>query len=146
MKIEFNYRKKTYHEDLDESAVQNYLAFEKINISQAFSRSLEKIKYKSFYINRSITNNRINHNLTNLPKELLQILKMNNEPLIEFDLKCSQPLILANLIHNTISNQQHVCSDQHFQHFWITHGPTLLCSHSETNDVEKFITLARTGK
>ena len=106
MKIQYNYRKKSYAEEMTEATRDNYLAFEKVNRHWAYYNHLELIKHKKFFISQSETNGRVNHNLTNIPTKLLGLLLLEEDSLCEIDLKCSQPTILAHLIINSKNDEQ----------------------------------------
>ncbi|MGE0077629.1 MAG: hypothetical protein AB7S48_07205 [Bacteroidales bacterium] len=56
---------------------------------------------KDFYASRNKTNNRLDHNLTNLKSTLLKgYVKLDGESLVDIDLSNSQPCLLAYLISN----------------------------------------------
>lgn len=48
------------------------------------------------------TNNRLDHRLLDLPKECLRYFKVDGEPLVEIDLKNSQPCLLMNLLFGSL--------------------------------------------
>lgn len=98
------------------------------------------------FSSRSILNRRINHRLTNMDKLLHPFLKVNVDQIIEYDLSNSQPLILANILNNILSDTGSYVSKFLFDKFiseYIlspTHPnlstPTLLYSHFEKVDCD----------
>jgi len=84
--------RRYYISDLD-----YHLYHKKQHTFLSYRQCIAWLKEKGFYVHRNDTNNRLDHNLTSLPKPLLQIIKKDND-LVEIDLSNSQYAILAHLM------------------------------------------------
>lgn len=74
-------------------------ALRQFRISQLYT--ISTLLSKDFYASRNKTNNRLDHNLTNLKSTLLKgYVKLHGESLVDIDLSNSQPCLLAYLISN----------------------------------------------
>ena len=62
---------------------------------------VEKIQSGEIFIKCNKTNGRLDSNFTRLPSELLQHLSINGNPLVEIDIKNSQPFFAACLLNPT---------------------------------------------
>lgn len=101
--------------NLDYSAAFNWIANDKSLSSKQklfYSFSVESFRNKDFrYFKRNKTNNRLDSNLSNLPKNLRQFIKTPN--LVSIDLNNSQPfmlfLLLNILLNNTTQNNKPLC-------------------------------------
>ena len=98
----YEHRKKS--KSLKVSEPRDYLDFERENIASTYKNQLHSLDQGAIYISRSKTNGRLDHNLTNMHKGLLKWLDLDGENPYEIDKAGSQPLLLANLISNSISN------------------------------------------
>jgi hypothetical protein len=68
--------------------------------------SIERIRAGEIFITVNTTNNRLDSNITNLPKELLPHITINGEHLIEMDISNSQPFFSACLFNPTPKVEQ----------------------------------------
>ena len=76
----------------------------KTAILQAYQHSVNKMLNKEFYGKRNFTNNRLDTNLTNMPKILVnEICKQNN--LVQFDLCNSQFAILSHVLEDSLHTE-----------------------------------------
>ncbi len=96
--------KKRCRYSLEARFHESYLNFERINWESGLRNQLALIENKRFFIRKSTTNGRINHNLTSLDSKILTHLKLDGEELSEIDLANSQPLLLANLIMKSLQH------------------------------------------
>ena len=64
--------------------------------------SLVKFKYGDRLAEINPTNNRLDHRLLELPKECLRYIRVDGEPLVENDLKNSQPCLLMNVLFGNL--------------------------------------------
>ena len=64
--------------------------------------SLVRFKYGDRLAKINPTNNRLDHRLLELPKECLRFVRVDGEPLVEHDLKNSQPCILMNVLFGSL--------------------------------------------
>jgi len=64
--------------------------------------SLVKFKYGDRLAEINATNNRLDHRLLELPKECLRFIRVDGEPLVEHDLKNSQPCLLINVLFGNL--------------------------------------------
>lgn len=79
--------------------LDHYLDAKRRTVRQACERSLALLQNKVFRAHRNATNDRLDHNLTFMPGEMIEVLKEDN-CLLELDLKNSQFAILAWLMGN----------------------------------------------
>ena len=63
---------------------------------------LVKFKYGDRLAEINATNNRLDHKLLELPKECLRFIRVDGEPLVEHDLKNSQPCLLMNTLFGNL--------------------------------------------
>ena len=72
--------------------LQQYINQRKENTKFSYLRSIEKLSNpKCFYANRNPENNRLDHNLTSISSNLLEVIKADND-LCEIDMSNGQPL------------------------------------------------------
>lgn len=108
---------------------------------------IESIHSKIWAYSREGKDNRLHSILTNLPKDLKEFIRFNEQPLESMDIKNSQPFILSSLLRN-ITNKEYNNNIQYilFKHTLIPtmfdgfHGP------SGSGDLERFITLVENGE
>jgi hypothetical protein len=81
--------------------------FNRLGIWQSYINTMEK---NNSQFRPSASNHRLHTILTSLPKYLRSFLTINNKPVVEIDLRCSQPYVLACIL----STQDFFTSD---------HGP-----------------------
>ncbi len=149
-RIKYQNKGKAYGENTQGFSPQAYLQYEKLLVAECFKLSLNKIVSKRFYVNRCDTNNRINHNLTNSPKAIFNLLLLEGEDLVEIDLSCSQPLLLAHLLKSLLfkyNNTISIFNDTHLRE--ISEGifpPLLFSSENDYSDIDVFISVTMAGK
>lgn len=86
---------KYYLDDIDD-----YLERKRFRLRYNYINSISSIVSQSFYANRNDTNNRLDHNLTSISKDLLKVIKDDND-LIEIDIVNSQFAIHAHWLEQT---------------------------------------------
>lgn len=82
--------KKYFIDDLDE-----YVYWKEMNIRTYYAYQMAALQNKVFYAHRNDTNNRLDHNLTSMGREVLSIIKEDND-LVEIDVRNSQFAIHAD--------------------------------------------------
>lgn len=87
------------------ASVEDYLRKKRQNLQFSYQRQVYNLSHNIFYATRNETNSRLDHNLTSLPKCLLQIIKIDND-LIEIDVKNSQFAIHAWLLKKSFADGQ----------------------------------------
>ncbi|WP_460499947.1 hypothetical protein [Hymenobacter agri] len=63
-----------------------------------YSKVIQKLDQRDFWTSQSATNQRLHHNLTELPKKLIDFVTLNGEPLTEVDIANSQVALLAHVM------------------------------------------------
>lgn len=80
---------------------QEFITRKRSAVSQSYKDSISKIADKKIYAKRNTTNNRLDTNLTNMPKSLTdKICKDNN--LVQFDLCNAQFAILSDFLEDSL--------------------------------------------
>lgn len=80
---------------------EEFIIRKKNAVSQSYKDSISKLSNKKIYANRNITNNRLDTNITNMPKCITdKICKDNN--LIQFDLCNAQFAILSDFLEDSL--------------------------------------------
>ena len=84
---------------------KNYKGMSKLIIRKKNKRiySIKSIENKCWSYSRQGLDNRLHSILTSLPKDIRNYIKYNNESLISYDIKNSQPFILASIINQLIN-------------------------------------------
>jgi hypothetical protein len=80
------------------ASYEYYLSAKKNWIRFSYRRNIEKIANRKYYANRGENNNRLNHNLTNMPSILLPFLTLDKERIKGVDLSNSQFVFFARLL------------------------------------------------
>jgi hypothetical protein len=104
-KVEVRYNKKWREYDTKLFNWEKYLEFEKISRRTLYRLKRREIESGKFYAVRNSTNRRLNHNLTNCDKLIIEKLLLNEEPIIEFDLANSQPTLFSLVLKEDIFNE-----------------------------------------
>lgn len=81
---------------------EDFIIRKKVSIQQSYNASIKNIEYKNFYGKRNETNNRLDTNLTNMPKLLVNRICYNNK-LVQFDLCNAQFAILSHYLEGVLS-------------------------------------------
>ncbi|WP_188051090.1 hypothetical protein [Flavobacterium sp. GP15] len=69
----------------------------RVELEISYTYSIENIKNGHFYANRNNTNNRLDHNLTALKRELFQFIILDGEKTVEVDIANAQFALLSNI-------------------------------------------------
>jgi hypothetical protein len=86
---------------------EEFLIRKKISILQSYKSSIKNIEYKNFYGKRNETNNRLDTNLTNMPKLLVNKICYDNK-LIQLDLCNAQFAILSHYLEDTLATDDFI--------------------------------------
>lgn len=70
-----------------------------------------RIKYRTFHPTVDDTSNRYHSPITNIPRELRQFLRVNNQPLVGIDVKTCQPFILVDVLESPAKYARFARSD-----------------------------------
>lgn len=103
-KVKVHFNKQYKWLNAGEINQQQFYQFLKHVIPYSVDLQLRSCAEKMIYVKYSKTNNRLNHPLTNIDKLLLGYFRLDNQKLVSLDLCNSQPLILANVLIHSISN------------------------------------------
>lgn len=76
-----------------------FLKYRISNLKYYYERDISKIGTVPLIYRRSEKTLRITTYLTNFPSKILQFINLNNQPVVQFDLRTSQFLIFANLLN-----------------------------------------------
>ncbi len=101
------YQVKIDHDGAMETIEETFQRLSLEDISSAEARrsydlaAVSRIESGEIYIKVNSTNNRLDSNITNLPKELLKHISINGQPLIEMDISNSQPFFSICLFNPT---------------------------------------------
>lgn len=76
-----------------------FLKYRISNLKYYYERDISKIGTVPLIYRRSEKTLRITTYLTNFPSKILQFIHLNNQPVVQFDLRTSQFLIFANLLN-----------------------------------------------
>ncbi len=76
---------------------ENFIEQKQLQLEIIYAQSVFNINNKLFYCSRNETNNRLDHNLTGLKKELFDYLLFDGEKLVELDIANAQFAIAAHL-------------------------------------------------
>jgi len=98
---------------LNDHALYNYWET-KVGAYRMYN-SLVKFKYGDRLAEINSTNNRLDHRLLLLPKECLRYIRVDGEPIVEHDLKNSQPSLLMNALFGNLQvpfKDYHIVLDQ----------------------------------
>ena len=76
-----------------------FLKYRISNLKYHYKRDISKIGIVPLIYRRSEKTLRITTYLTNFPSKILQFINLNNQPVVQFDLRTSQFLIFANLLN-----------------------------------------------
>lgn len=76
-----------------------FLKYRISNLKYHYKRDVSKIGTVPLIYRRSEKTLRITTHLTNLPSKILQFINLNNQTVVQFDLRTSQFLIFANLLN-----------------------------------------------
>ena len=77
----------------------------KVEQKDHYSYSLTRIRFHKWYYLRSVNDNRLHSNLTNLPSNLRKFLSHKSQKLVSLDVKTSQPYLLAGIFNLIIENK-----------------------------------------
>lgn len=91
-------RNKNDKSRFDIVCINEYLDSIYIEFKRRVDRKIDKAIKKKWNPIISSSNGRFNHLFTNLDNFCIDFFYMDNEPIVSYDLKCSQPTILANLL------------------------------------------------
>ena len=91
-------RNKNDKSRFDIVRINEYLDLKYIEFKRRVNRKIDRAITKKWNPIISSSNGRFNHLFTNLDNFCFDFFNMDNEPIVSFDLKCSQPTILANLL------------------------------------------------
>lgn len=80
--------------------------YESINKHNYALSCIERIHRKAIYIKVNDTNNRLDSNLTNLPRVLRKFVRIYNKPLWGVDISNSQPYLLSTVVLNPGKTKQ----------------------------------------
>lgn len=90
----FFYKNEFYISDL-----QKFKQHRLDHILHYYKREISKIGVLPLVDERNSTNNRLNNYLVGFPSKILQFICINNEPLVQIDLRTSQFLLFANILN-----------------------------------------------
>lgn len=108
---------------------------------------LQKIKDKLFRVSRNGTNHRLDTSITNMSGVYIKQMKLDNEPMISFDLQTSQFTILANLLLNYYFDDVSYIELCDYVDSLYTTIPTLYpCKKWYHNDISEFCCYAINGE
>lgn len=79
--------------------INTFLKYRISNLKYHYKRDVSKIGTVSLIYRRSEKTLRITTYLTNFPSKILQFINLNNQTVVQFDLRTSQFLIFANLLN-----------------------------------------------
>ncbi|MEC5167233.1 hypothetical protein RCH18_002985 [Flavobacterium sp. PL11] len=77
--------------------VLSFMAKKRIELEMCYTFSIENIRCENFYASRNSTNNRLDHNLTGLKRELFKYILLDGKKTTEIDIKNAQFAILSNI-------------------------------------------------
>lgn len=77
--------------------VNEFLDLKRKELYFLYKRQLFNLENGIFYVSRNETNNRLDHNLTQLKKELYEVITFDGEAIKEIDIKNAQFAILSNI-------------------------------------------------
>jgi hypothetical protein len=78
-------------------SVSSLIARKRIELEMCYTFSIENIKIRNFYASRNLTNNRLDHNLTGLKRELFKYIYLDSQKTTEIDINNAQFAILSNM-------------------------------------------------
>lgn len=86
--------------EIDYEAAKSFINNAALEIEQfnSWNCSIDMIHYKDWFFTVDRTAGRIHNNITNLPKDFRQFLRIKDKKLVEVDISNSQPLLLNILI------------------------------------------------
>lgn len=102
--------------------METFMKFRVSNLKYHYNQNISKIGILPLIYRRSSITLRITTHLTNFPSKILQFININNQPVVQFDLRTSQFLIFANLLN-----------------IYITKGDTVLLSYFKQNRTKMFL-------
>lgn len=79
--------------------IETFLKYRVPNLKHHYKRDISKIGIVPLIYRRSDKTLRITTHLTNFPSKILQFVNLNNQTVVQFDLRTSQFLIFANLLN-----------------------------------------------
>jgi hypothetical protein len=79
--------------------INTFLKYRISNLKYHYKHDISKIGTVPLIYRRSDKTLRITTNLTNFPSKILQFININNQTVVQFDLRTSQFLIFANLLN-----------------------------------------------
>lgn len=80
--------------------------------------ALNKLHKQEYYYSEDKTVKRFHSNLTNLKKELRNYLTYDNQPLVNIDIKNSQPLLSQILLHKSFYNRESSHNIHQYSHIF----------------------------
>jgi hypothetical protein len=89
--------------------VESYVQTKRSYTRDSYQYSIESLCAGVLYARRAHTNNRLHHNLTELPKPLLHVIKLAND-LVEIDMRNSQYALLAYALQEDNVNTEDALS------------------------------------
>lgn len=104
--------------------------------------AIDRIRIGELYISVNKTNNRLDSNFTNLPKELVQHLVIGGKHLYELDISNSQPFFSACLFQPTQEIEKIMVDYLGKSHIMLIKSLEL----SDKEDVKRYCSLVGTGK
>jgi hypothetical protein len=78
-------------------SVRRFIERKRIELNMLYTYTIENIINGNFYASRNLTNNRLDHNLTGLKKELFKFILLDGEKTTEIDICNAQFAIMSNI-------------------------------------------------
>lgn len=88
--------------------IEAFLKYRVPNLKHHYKRDISKIGIVPIIYRRSDKTLRITTHLTNFPSKILQFININNQTVVQFDLRTSQFLIFANLLNTYITKGERI--------------------------------------